>query len=77
MLRERTETGSSVGTAVVATMHAGSLVADEVVDRMVEERLAEPDCAAGFILDGHPGPWRGGVSDRVDGPVPTQCISCC
>jgi adenylate kinase len=35
-------------------MHAGALVADEVVDRMVEERLAQPDCASGFILDGHP-----------------------
>jgi adenylate kinase len=54
MLRERSQSGNSIGTAVVATMHAGSLVADEVVDRMVEERLAEPDCAAGFILDGHP-----------------------
>jgi len=56
MLRERTGRGSgnSIGTAVVATMHAGSLVADEMVNRMVEERLAEPDCATGFILDGHP-----------------------
>jgi adenylate kinase len=54
MLRERAHKGNSIGTAVVATMQAGSLVADEVVDRMVEERLAEPDCASGFILDGHP-----------------------
>src|SRR5690242_9575540 len=54
MLRERIHAGNSMGTAVVATMHAGSLVADDVVDRMVDERLAEPDCAAGFILDGHP-----------------------
>ena len=54
MLRERTQTGNAIGTAVVATIHAGSLVADEVVNQMVEERLAEPDCAAGFILDGHP-----------------------
>ena len=54
MLRERIHAGNSVGTAVVATMHAGALVADDVVDRMVEERLVEPDCAGGFILDGHP-----------------------
>ena len=54
MLRVRSHKGNSIGTAVVATMHAGALVADDVVDRMVEERLAEPDCAAGFILDGHP-----------------------
>lgn len=54
MLRERAHSGNSVGTAFEATMHAGALVADDVVDRMVEERLAEPDCANGFILDGHP-----------------------
>jgi len=54
MLRERAQAGNSVGTAVVATMHAGALVADSVVDQMVEERLAQPDCATGFILDGHP-----------------------
>jgi adenylate kinase len=54
MLRERIHAGNAVGTAVVATMHAGALVADDVVDRMVEERLAQPDCASGFILDGHP-----------------------
>jgi adenylate kinase len=54
MLRERVQNGNSVGTAVVATMHAGALVADEVVDHMVEERLAKPDCEPGFILDGHP-----------------------
>src|SRR4051812_22169271 len=54
MLRERGQAGNSIGTAVVATMQAGSLVADDVVNRMVEQRLTEPDCAAGFILDGHP-----------------------
>ena len=54
MLRERALTGTSIGTAVVATMHSGALVSDEVVDRMVEERLVQPDCANGFILDGHP-----------------------
>jgi adenylate kinase len=54
MLRERSQAGNSIGTAVVATMHAGSLVADAMVNRMVEDRLAQPDCAAGFILDGYP-----------------------
>ena len=54
MLRERVHAGNAIGTAVVASMHAGALVDDTVVDKMVEERLAQPDCAAGFILDGHP-----------------------
>lgn len=36
------------------TMASGSLVSDELVNRMVEERLAEPDARDGFILDGYP-----------------------
>ena len=52
MLREKIHDGNCMGTAVVATMHAGSLVSDEVVNRLVEKRLAMPDATAGFILDG-------------------------
>jgi adenylate kinase len=54
MLRERIQAGNCVGTAVVATMHAGSLVSDEVVNKLVLERLSQPDAAPGFILDGYP-----------------------
>lgn len=54
MLRERIRHGAGVGTAVEATMHAGALVPDELVNRLVEERLAEPDAERGFILDGYP-----------------------
>ncbi|MBS1858658.1 MAG: adenylate kinase [Acidobacteria bacterium] len=54
MLRDRIRSGAEVGTAVAAKMQAGSLVADAVVNRMVEERLSEPDAASGFILDGYP-----------------------
>jgi len=51
MLRAR---GSEVGQAVMATMHSGALVSDEVVNRMVEERLSLKDACKGFILDGYP-----------------------
>ena len=54
MLRDQIRQGGAVGTAVVATMSAGALVADGVVNRMVEERLSRPDAASGFILDGYP-----------------------
>jgi adenylate kinase len=54
MLRDQIRQGGAVGTAVVATMAAGSLVSDEVVNRMVKERLSLPDAATGFILDGYP-----------------------
>ena len=51
MLRAR---ASEVGSAVVATMQAGALVSDDVVNGMVEERLGRTDAANGFILDGYP-----------------------
>jgi len=54
MLREHIRKGNALGVRVAATMHAGTLVRDEVVDQLVEERLAEPDAQAGFILDGYP-----------------------
>ena len=53
MLREREHAGRAA-SAVVASMHAGGLVADSIVDQMVDDRLGQPDCATGFILDGHP-----------------------
>jgi adenylate kinase len=41
-------------SALVARMQSGGLVRDEVVNRMVEERLSQPDAAQGFVLDGYP-----------------------
>ena len=54
MLRERIREGNSLGVKVAATMQSGTLVRDEVVNHLVEERLAEPDAHDGFILDGYP-----------------------
>jgi len=54
MLRERIRQGQGVGTAVAATMQSGALVSDQVVNVMVEQRLACPDAQKGFILDGYP-----------------------
>ena len=51
MLRARS---AEVGQAVVDTMHSGALVSDDVVNRMVEERLSLKDAGNGFILDGYP-----------------------
>jgi adenylate kinase len=53
MLRERVRTGVAAG-GVAATMQSGALVSDEVVNRLVGRRLAEPDAAKGFVLDGYP-----------------------
>src|SRR5450432_483743 len=54
MLREHILSGDSLGLAVQDKMRAGSLVSDELVNEIVRERVANPDCARGFILDGYP-----------------------
>jgi adenylate kinase len=53
MLRERIGRGVETGL-VAATMQAGGLVSDELVNSLVEDRLAQPDATNGFILDGYP-----------------------
>ncbi len=54
MLRAHVRHGNAVGTAVASKLKAGILVKDELVNSLVEERLAEADTARGFILDGYP-----------------------
>ncbi len=54
MLRAAVAAGTEVGTKAQAVMEAGGLVPDEIVVSIIAERIAEPDCAAGFILDGFP-----------------------
>ncbi len=54
MLREAVARGTPVGKRAQAIMAAGDLVPDEVVIGIVADRLAEPDTADGFVLDGFP-----------------------
>jgi adenylate kinase len=54
MLREAVAKGTEVGRQAKAVMERGELVSDEIINRIVAERIAEPDCANGFILDGFP-----------------------
>ena len=54
ILREAVKKGTPLGLAAKARMEAGQLVPDEVVCGIVEERVGEADCRAGFILDGFP-----------------------
>lgn len=54
MLRGHIQSGDSLGLAVQDKMRAGSLVSDELVNDIVRVRVADPDCARGFILDGYP-----------------------
>ena len=54
MLRDAVKRKTAVGLAAKARMEAGKLVPDDVVDGIVAERINEPDCKDGFILDGFP-----------------------
>jgi len=54
ILRDAVKRQTALGLAARAKMEAGELVPDEVVCGIVEERITEPDCQKGFILDGFP-----------------------
>jgi adenylate kinase len=54
MLREAVRNRTPLGLAAKAKMEAGELVPDEVVCGIVEQRIGQPDCQRGFILDGFP-----------------------
>lgn len=54
MLRENVKQGTDLGNEAKSYMEAGKLVPDDVINAMVEERLQQPDCQKGYLLDGFP-----------------------
>jgi len=54
MLREACQKKTSVGIQATEAMGSGQLVSDELVEELVFERLSQPDCRKGCILDGFP-----------------------
>ena len=54
ILRAAVKAGTSVGLKAKSYMDAGKLVPDDVILDIIEERLAQPDCNGGYILDGVP-----------------------
>ena len=54
MLRAAVKAGTAMGVEADRYMKAGQLVPDDVVIGMILERIAAPDCAKGFMLDGFP-----------------------
>lgn len=54
MLRAAIKAGTEMGKKAKQVMDAGQLVSDDIIIGIVKERLAEDDCAKGFLLDGFP-----------------------
>jgi adenylate kinase len=54
MMRDAVARGTELGRIVGPIMQAGQLVSDDLVMKMVEERLKQPDCEAGCLFDGFP-----------------------
>ena len=54
MLRAAVKAGTPLGLAAKKVMDSGALVSDDIIIGLVKERIAQPDCAAGFLFDGFP-----------------------
>lgn len=54
MLRAAVREGSDLGKKAKAIMDSGELVPDDLILDLIRERIAQPDCAKGFLLDGFP-----------------------
>jgi len=79
LLRENVKLGTALGLKAKAVMDAGKLVSDDLVNEMVAERIARPDCARGFILDGFPrtvgqAEWLDGFLSARGSKLPLRVI---
>jgi adenylate kinase len=54
MLRAAVKAGSQLGIEAKKVMDAGKLVSDDIIIGLVQQRIAQPDCSHGFLLDGFP-----------------------
>ena len=54
MLRAAVKAGTPLGLEAKKVMDAGALVGDDIIIGLVKERIAQPDCANGFLFDGFP-----------------------
>ena len=54
MLRAVIASGSPLGSKIKEVIDAGKLVDDQLIGQMIEDKLKQPECQKGFLLDGFP-----------------------
>ena len=72
IFRENLKRNTPLGREIKEFMEKGELVPDDIVLKIVEERLSHGDCAKGFILDGFPRTL--GQAKAFDGDVDVSCV---
>lgn len=77
MLRENVRNNTELGKTAKSFMEAGKLVPDDVINAMVEDRLQQPDCQKGYLLDGFPrtlvqAEAFSEIADKIGKPV--ECV---
>lgn len=70
MLRSAIASGSEIGKKVETVMAAGQYVPDDIMISMIADRIEEPDCRKGFILDGFPRTTR--QAEALDGMLKSR-----
>lgn len=74
MLRAAMKEGTPLGKQVGKCMEEGTLVADSLIIGIVKERLAQPDCANGYILDGVPRTVAQAEAMEQEGLLDVDCV---
>jgi len=54
IFRDNIKSGSEIGKLIQSYTNQGQLVPDEVTNSMIGQRVSQPDCQGGFVLDGYP-----------------------
>jgi adenylate kinase len=74
MLRGAIKAGTEMGLAAKKVMDAGKLVSDDIIIGLVKERIAQEDCANGFLLDGFPRTIPQADAMKDAGVIVDHCI---